>query len=106
MNEIANTIAPNGIAVSVIPGASVSRGVLAMQGTGHSVASVFGAGLQAPKREIKTDELERSWQPEHSNAGAFAADTAPMAAYRLRAFHLRQAHPATVIRSRHRSRLR
>ncbi|MFF3573530.1 hypothetical protein [Nocardia jiangxiensis] len=106
MNGIANTIAPIGIAVSAIPGASVSRGVLAMQGTGHSVASVFGAELQAPQREIKTDKLERSWRPAFTNAGADAADAAPMAAYLLQAFHLRQAHPATVIRIRHRSRLR
>jgi hypothetical protein len=106
MNGIANRTAPIGIAVSVIPGVSVSRGVLAMQGTGRAVTSVFGAELQAPQREIKTDELERSWQPAFTDAGAHAADTAPMAVYLLQAHHLRQAHPATVIRSRHRSRLR
>ena len=105
MNGIVSTITPIGIAVSAIPCVSVSRGVLAMQGTGQSVTSVFGAELQAPQRVMKTDELERSWHPAFADAGVHAADAAQMAAY-LQAPRLRQAHPATVNRSRHRSRLR
>jgi CO/xanthine dehydrogenase Mo-binding subunit len=106
MNGIVNTFAATGVAASAIPCVSVSRGGL-MQGTGlsTSIASVFGAELQAPKHVIETDKPQRSWHPTFANVGAFAADAGIKPAY-LQAARLRQADPATVIRSRHRSRLR
>lgn|GEM_PF-6132066 len=107
MNGIVNTIASTGVATSAISSVSVSRGVL-LQGTGLSatcITSVFGAELQAPKHEIKADKPQRSWHPTFANVGAHAADAGTMPAY-LRAARLREADPPTVIRSRHRSRLR
>lgn len=84
---------------------SVSRGVLAPQGTGLSIASVFGAGMQAPKHEIKTDKHAWGWHPVAAKAAidAYAADR-PVD---QQAARLRNASPAPVIsRVRLRSRQR
>ncbi|MGF6883555.1 hypothetical protein ABIA39_006897 [Nocardia sp. GAS34] len=106
MNGIVNAFAPTGLAASAISSVSVSRGVL-MQRTGLStrITSVFGAELQAPKRVIKADKPQRSWHPTNTFVGAHAGDSGVNPAY-LPAARLREADPATVIRSRHRSRLR
>ncbi len=106
MNGIVNIIAPIGVVTSV-PSVPASRGVL-MQGTGLSVCitSVFGGELQAPKHVIKADKPQRSWHPTFTNLGAQAAHAGMYPAYLPQAARLREADPATVIRSRHRSRLR
>jgi hypothetical protein len=104
MNGIANTAS---IGAMACPPMSVSRGVLALQGTGVSVVSVFGGQSQAPKRVIEMDKPRWSWHPAfaHEIAGAFAA-AADRRTADLQAASLRNADPRFVIRSRHRSRLR
>ena len=105
MNGIMNAIAPTGFAAPAISSVSVSRGVLMQRaGLSNCITSVFGAELQAPKHVIKADQPQRSWQPTFAIVGAHAGDTGMNPEY-LRAARLRKADPATVIRSRHRSRL-
>ncbi|WP_147471435.1 hypothetical protein [Nocardia stercoris] len=89
--------------VSRIP---ASRGVLAVQGTVlSSVASIFGADLQAPKHLMEQDKPERGWQPVNANAIAGTYGTDRQAGLRTIADHLDATH-RSVIRVRHRSRTR
>lgn len=92
---------------TVISHGFASRGVLALQGTGMSVVSGFGARFQAPKRVIESDTPERGWLPEFAvaNSGAYEIGVDYMSADPSAA-SLRKAHLRSVIRSRHRSRLR
>ncbi len=104
MNGIIN-IASIGVAASAIPCVRLaSRGVLALQGTGLSAVSIFGTEHTGPKHAHTTDKPMRSWHPVYADAftGANAAVVRPMAD--LQAARLRDASPATVIRSRHRLR--
>ncbi|MQY28338.1 hypothetical protein [Nocardia aurantia] len=106
MNGIAN-IARAGInsGTPEMTFVSVSRGVLALQGTGLSIASVFGAEMQAPKHVIKTDKHAWGWHPVAAKAAieAYGADQ-PVGAPAAR---LRNASPpVTVISRRRRSRQR
>ena len=105
MNGIVNAMIPTGFAASAISSVSVSRGVLMQRaGLSNCITSVFGAELQAPKHVIKEDKPQRSWHPTYRTVGAHAGDFG-MNPEHLWAARLREAHPATVIRSRHRSRL-
>lgn len=95
---------------SMVPNPSTSRGVLASQGTGLSVVGIMGARPQAPINALSAAKSERGWhqEPVGISTGAFdafAADADRKTAH-LPAARLRYAHPATVISSRHRSRLR
>ncbi|WP_155981854.1 hypothetical protein [Nocardia sp. BMG111209] len=84
---------------------SVSRGVLALQGTGLSIASVIGAEMQAPKHVIETDKHAWGWHPVAAKAAveAYGADQ-PFGPQTAR---LRNASPpVTVISRRRRSRQR
>lgn len=104
MNEIVY-IASTAVAATAIPSVPASRGVLTLQGTGLSGVGILGVSAKAPKHAIDTDKPERGWHLAFADAfaNAYAADhqTDGMPAARLR-----RIHPATVIRSRHRSRLR
>ncbi|WP_156959351.1 hypothetical protein [Nocardia sp. BMG51109] len=102
------TIASTGVAATAIPSMSVSRGVLALQGTGLSAVSILGAETQAPQYALETDKPERGWLAfADASADAFAnAHAADHPTGGMPAAHLRRTTPATVIRSRHRSRLR
>ncbi|MFI5777698.1 hypothetical protein [Nocardia sp. NPDC051570] len=97
-------IAPIGVAASTVSCVPASRGVLAMQGTGLSAVGIFGTEHKAPKYAHTTDKSMRSWHPIYAQAftGANQAVVSPTAD--RQAAHLRDAHPATVIRSRHRLR--
>ncbi|QLY33009.1 hypothetical protein [Nocardia huaxiensis] len=98
---------------------SASRGILAMQGirlSSHSERGsdlglqVFATKAQAPKHIVKQDKPMGGWHPAvaYAATGTVAVDIeagitlADVLAARLRP----TTHPATVIRSRHRSRLR
>jgi hypothetical protein len=83
---------------------SVSRGVLALQGTGLSIASVTGAEMQAPKRVIETDKHSWGWHPVAAKAAADAYGADQPAG--LQAARLRNASPESVISRRRRSRQR
>lgn len=97
---------------SVVPAMSASRGILAMQGidlssaTGCNVQPFGGTQAHIADVIVELDKPSGGWH--QAFAGAIAGDLAAEAAYvaaDLRAARLRNAHPATVIRSRHRSRL-
>ncbi|MBF6174718.1 hypothetical protein [Nocardia blacklockiae] len=107
MNEIAY-IASNRVAAKAIPSVPASRGVLALQGTGLSAVGILGARVQAPKHAIDTGKPTGSWHPAFADAFANAFANAYAADHLdgMPAARLRRTHPATVIRSRHRSRLR
>ncbi|MDR7171809.1 hypothetical protein J2W56_005570 [Nocardia kruczakiae] len=109
MNNIV-TLASRSVVAPVVSVVSASRGVLALQGTGLSVASIIGARPQAPAYAIAADKSEWGWHQAHIGfhtdaAHAFAVEADRMTA-NLQAARLRNAHPATVISSRHRSRFR
>ncbi|BCK53699.1 hypothetical protein [Nocardia wallacei] len=110
MNEIVY-IASTAVAATAIPSVPASRGVLALQGTGLSGVSILGASAKASTHAIDTDKPERGWHPAFADAFASAdafanAYAADHQAVGMPAARLRRTHPATVIRSRHRSRLR
>ncbi|NNH69604.1 hypothetical protein HLB23_06945 [Nocardia uniformis] len=97
---------------------SASRGILAMRGirlssVRGSVVGVFGVhknfetDLYAPQHIVMQDKPKGDWQPTADSAifGA-VGDTGLRPAHLPAAARTRNAHPATVIRSRHRSRLR
>ncbi|WP_280318453.1 hypothetical protein [Nocardia wallacei] len=104
MNEIVY-IASTAVAATAIPSVPASRGVLALQGTGLSGVSILGASAKASTHAIDTDKPERGWHLAFADAfaNAYAADHQAVG---MPAARLRRTHPATVIRSRHRSRLR
>ncbi|MFI6868836.1 hypothetical protein [Nocardia sp. NPDC050406] len=115
---------------SVVPSVeSASRGILAMQGirlssvsgSGSGIFGVFGTvgvhknfetDLYAPSHIVMQDKPKGDWQPTADQPTADFAILGAPAEAGLRPAHLlaaartRTAHPATVIRSRHRSRLR
>ncbi|MBB5912238.1 hypothetical protein BJY24_001105 [Nocardia transvalensis] len=102
-------IASIGNAPSAISYAPASRGVLALQGTGLSGVSILGADVPAPQHAIETDKPERGWHLAFADAHADAFANAGAADHPMvgmPAARLRRTKPATVIRSRHRSRLR
>ncbi|QIS15131.1 hypothetical protein [Nocardia arthritidis] len=116
MNGITNFSAN---CVAVDTSVSASRGFLALQGIGLSFDGAFVERLhlvnkhvidtQSPIRTVEQDKPSAGWQhPVTAKAvsGAFVIEAgyapAPMRAARLR----RTAHPASVIRGRHRCRPR
>lgn len=104
------TLASRSVVAPVVSHVSTSRGVLALQGTGLSVASIIGGRPKAPTYAINAGKPARGWHPgpvgfHIDTTDAFAAEAGRMPA-KLQAARLRNAHPATVISSRHRSRLR
>ena len=125
MNSIVNSIA-FGDAVTVP--VSVSRGVLALQGTGPSVAGTFG--IDAFGTQVKTvcshqlngalrqDAASGSWHPAAIEAAGVFAFAGYEQAFTLpetpevsdeggmQAARLRTAHQAIVIRNRRRCRSR
>lgn len=109
MNSIV-TLASRSVVAPVVSSMSTSRGVLALQGTGLSVASIIGVRSQAPFYAMSADKPEWGWHQGylgfHTDAAAAIAAEADRETANLRAARLRKAHPATVISSRHRSRLR
>ncbi|MEU7764275.1 hypothetical protein AB0B25_04030 [Nocardia sp. NPDC049190] len=112
MDNIMN-VSANGVAVTAPMAAS--RGILALQGIGLSGSGAFGAsGLQAnyaamhaPIRTVIQDKPSVGWHPAVARAavGVVAAE-AGFDPADLPAARLRTAHPATVIRTRHRCRPR
>ncbi len=109
MNNIV-TLASRSVVAPVVPNMSISRGVLAMQGTGLYVVSIIDGRSQVSAYAIDADKSERGWHQAHLGfhtdaAGAFAAE-ADRETAKLQADRPRNAHPTTVISSRHRSRLR
>ncbi len=99
---------------------SASRGILALQGIGLSSAGVCGFGTPVkispalrPVHTLLQDKPSGGWHPTANAAVGVVAREAgyepaaePMADIDLRAARLRTAHPATVIRNRHRCRPR
>lgn len=109
------------LSVAVNAPVSASRGTLALQGTGLSFVGAFGthAAVSPAHRQIcvlRQDKPSGSWHPtaiEAAGAFAFGAGYEPAVALldrpadtEMRAARLRNAHPATVIRNRHRCRSR
>ncbi|MCP2274710.1 hypothetical protein ACFYT3_10085 [Nocardia amikacinitolerans] len=108
------------IGVAVGTSMSASRGILALQGIGLSSVSVCGFGTPAttspalrPIHTLLQDKPNGGWHPTANAAvGVFAREAGyepaaePMADIDLQAARLRTAHPATVIRNRHRCRPR
>ncbi|MEV0343378.1 hypothetical protein AB0H49_30605 [Nocardia sp. NPDC050713] len=109
------------IGVAVDMSMSASRGILALQGIGLSSVSVCGFGTPAtispahrPIHTLLQDKPSGGWQPTANAAVGVVAREAgyepvaePMADIDLLpAARLRTAHPATVIRNRHRCRPR
>ncbi|MEV6429357.1 hypothetical protein [Nocardia sp. NPDC051463] len=110
MNDYMNFNA-NDVAVNA-PVVSASRGILALQGIGLSGVGVFGERAQfthmhSPICTLTQDKPSAGWHPAAVEAAvgtdAFEAGYAPAD---LQAARLRTAHPATVIRNRHRCRPR
>lgn len=92
--------------------ASASRGILAVQGIASSGAGVRMTqvcieGMRLPISPVSQDKPSEGWQPTFADefGGAYAAN-AGHRPVQLRAARLRIAHPASVIRSRHRCRPR
>lgn len=104
VNEIVY-IASTAVAATAIPSVPASRGFLALQGTGLSGVSILGVSGKAPKYAIETDKPERGWHLAFADAFA-NANAADHQTDGMPAARLRRTDPATVIRSRHRSRLR
>ena len=108
MNSIV-TLASRSVVTSMVPNPSASRGVLASQGTVLSVVGIICARPQAPMYVMNAAESERGWHQEPVGIPTGAFDATAAGADRKTAFlpaARRHAHPATVISSRHRSRLR
>ncbi|MBF6327075.1 hypothetical protein [Nocardia transvalensis] len=104
MNGITTNTALIGVAPTAIPCVPVSRGVLALQGTGLSAVAIFGTEHLGPKHVFMTDKPMRSWHPVYADAFAGANAAADRITAGLQAARLRDASPATVFRSRHRLR--
>lgn len=88
---------------------TVSRGFLALQGTGLSGAGEFGTSLAMPPRApLFLEPQDKPREDWHSAVALAAAGSTAQAAVAPihRAVSLRNAHPATVIRTRHRCRPR
>jgi hypothetical protein len=94
------------------PAMSASRGILGLQGIGLSGGGVFGEQMQSthmhsPICTLPQDKPSAGWHPVAAKAAtgavAFEAGYAPADLWAAR---LRNAHPATVIRNRHRCRPR
>ncbi|WP_040811711.1 hypothetical protein [Nocardia concava] len=120
MNGIVNSISTGSIAgrfacAPVMSLASASRGILALQGIRVSGVNadlglqVFASKAQADKQiVIMQDKPKGDWQPAAAYAAVeFVADPAGTERpVHLTAVRPNTTDPATVIRSRHRSRLR
>ncbi|MGQ4614366.1 hypothetical protein [Nocardia sp. R7R-8] len=101
--------------VAVYAPMAASRGILALQGIGLSGIGAFGksgthvncAAMQASIGTENQDKPSAGWHPTAVEAaiGVFADETGFEPAD-PRAARLRTAHPATVIRTRHRCRPR
>jgi hypothetical protein len=104
--------------VAVNAAMSASRGILGLQGIGLSGGGVFGEQMQSthmhsPICTLPQDKPSAGWYPVAAKAATgavtFEAGYAPAtvsAGTDLQAARLRNAHPATVIRNRHRCRPR
>ncbi|MET8649591.1 MULTISPECIES: hypothetical protein [Nocardia] len=120
MNGIVNISAIDMFGGGVRMPISASRGVLALQGTGLSFVGALGGGAKVSRTHqpicaSMQDKTSGSWHPEAVEVpGGFAFDTGYEQASALlenpaadtQAARLRTAHPATVIRNRHRCRSR
>ncbi|NEW41039.1 hypothetical protein GV794_06070 [Nocardia cyriacigeorgica] len=89
---------------------SASRGILAMQGIGLSGVGAFGTHVDNTLTPILIDPQDKPSADWHLAAapavvGAYAAETGNEPV-QLLAARLRNAHPASVIRTRHRCRPR
>ncbi|MBF6132007.1 hypothetical protein IU501_03200 [Nocardia otitidiscaviarum] len=118
-NAMSTTLSMQAIAPSVV---SASRGILAqgirlssVRGSGIGVSEfrkVFETGRYAPSHIVMQDKPKGDWQPTADQPIADFAVFGATAEAGLRPVHLpaaartRNAHPATVIRRRHRSRPR
>lgn len=124
--NIASTLSVKSVVPSMV---SASRGILATQGIRVSGVSGSGFGtfgvfntvgvqknfetdLYVPSHIVMQDKPKGDWQPtgdqliaDFAVLGA-AAEAGPRPVHLPTAARTRNAHPATVIRSRHRSRLR
>ncbi|MGK8525381.1 hypothetical protein ACRS6B_29285 [Nocardia asteroides] len=110
-----NTVNFGATGVAVYAPMAASRGILALQGIGLSGIGAFGtfgtkvncAAMRASHRTEIQGKPSAGWHPTAAEAavGVFA-DAVGFEPADLRAARLRTAHPASVIRTRHRCRPR